>query len=149
MSWRAITEADLLQCISGAELETLRETLLADGQADPVASQITLTVNLVRGYIAACDRNTLGAAGTLPDGLVLPACQIIVVDLNTRAGGVLVDDSGQRAKAKDAALAMLSRDVATCKFAVEDPDSAVQPAAPRPAIDVPTRNWSAANQDGI
>jgi len=103
----------------------MREALLADNQPDPVGFQITLTANYVRGFIAACKQNDLGPAGTLPESLILPAADICIVDLNTRAGGLLIDDSKERSKAKAAAIAMLRHDVATCKFTIEDPDTGI------------------------
>ena len=123
--WREMTEKDLTQRISGTELETLRNILLADNQTDPVEDQITLTTNYVRGFIAACKKNKLGPKGTLPEGLILSAADICIVDLNTRAGGVLIDDSKERSKAKATAIDMLRNDVATCKFTVEDPDTGI------------------------
>ncbi len=147
--WRTMTEADLLQRISGAELETMREVLLGDSQGDPVAAQIALTTDLVRGFVAGCRRNTLGAAGTLPDSLILLAADICIVDLNTRAGGVLIDDSKQRAKSRDMAIDILRSDVATCRMAIEDPDNAGQSAAQSPRISTPDRRWTESLQDGI
>ena len=147
--WREMTEADLLQRISGAELETMRETLLGDTQGDPVAAQIQLTTDLVRGFVAACRENTLGAAGTLPPSLILLAADICIVDLNTRAGGVLVDDSKQRAKARDTAIDILRNDVATCRFSVEDPATGTHATPTKPAISKPDRQWTRERQDGI
>jgi hypothetical protein len=126
MAWREMTEADILQRISGTELDIMRQALLARGQADPVASQIALTTDYVRGFVAAYRRNQLGPAGTLPESLMLPACDILIVDLNTRAGGVLIDDSGERSRSKATAVSMLRNDVATGKFSVEDPGTGTQ-----------------------
>jgi len=147
--WRTMTEADLLQRISSAELDTMRETLLADGQEDPVGAQITLTTDFVRGFVAGCSSNTLGDAGTLPPSLILLAADICIVDLNTRAGGVLIDDSKERAKAKEMAIDILRNDVASCRFAVEDPDGGSQASGSAPAFTPPAPAWSRTNQDGI
>ena len=150
MSWRAITEADLLQCISGAELETLRETLLADGQADPVASQITLTVNLVRGYIAAHSANSLGNDGTLPDALIGPAMDYVAVDVIKRIPGRRIDQA--RDDARKAAIALFEQ-VSAGKYAVEAPDSTAVPSesmsSPTPKITTPTNYFSREQQEGI
>ncbi len=147
--WRAMTEADLLQRISGTELETMRAVLLGDTQDDPVAAQIALTTDLVRGFIAACRENRMGPGGTLPSGLILLAADICIVDLNTRAGGVLIDDSKQRAKARDTAVDILRNDVATCRYAIEDPDTGAHGSATGPAFTIPKRQWTPAHQDGI
>jgi hypothetical protein len=144
-----MTEADLLQRISGTELETMRAVLLGDTQGDPVENQIQLTTDFVRGFIAANRENRMGPAGTLPPSLLLLAADICIVDLNTRAGGVLIDDSKQRAKARDTAIDILRADVANGDFAIEDPDTGAHGSATGPAFTKPDRRWTDANQDGI
>jgi hypothetical protein len=150
MSWRALTEADILQRLSGAELEALREAALADSQADPVAAQIAQTVDFVRGYIAANASNTLGPVDTLPERLILPAVDILCVDISTRAAGMLIDPDGQRAKAKQDAIRLVER-VADGKYAVEAPETATTETASSstPKYITPTSNFNAASQDGI
>ena len=66
MAWRAITEADLLTRISGPELESFREAGLAQNQEDPIAASMTQVTGTIRGYVAACAKNTLGPEGTIP-----------------------------------------------------------------------------------
>src|SRR5688572_3926612 len=115
--WVAITEADLLTQISGDELEALREAALAVAQADPVQPTIDQVTNYVRGRVAACDSNTLGAGNTIPDELLAHAVSIIVYRLMMRPAAATIDDKGgSRKDAHDAAERIL-KDVAACEVA--------------------------------
>ena len=152
MSWRAITEADILERLSGAELSALRAAALADGQADPVAGSISRVTELVRGYVAACASNTLGAVGTVPERLIEPALDLLVVAISARAGGTLMDPTGERAKAKAAAITLLEQ-VAACKFAVDVPatgtESEESVASASPSLSERTLDLQKTDQDGI
>jgi hypothetical protein len=77
-------------------------------------------VDEIRGYVAACGSNTLGPAGTLPPRLIAAALAIFRHRAATRLPGMsgLIDDLRQREY--DDALRQL-RDVAACRFAVEEP----------------------------
>jgi len=149
MAWRDITEADILQRLSGSELDAIRAAALADGQADPVAPAITLASDMVRGYISA-GGSALGAGYTLPERLILPAVDCLVVDISTRAAGLLIDSGGHRAEARKAAIRLFER-VADGRYAVEAPDDADDEtsAALAPAMSTPDRRFSRAAQDGI
>lgn len=125
MAWRSVTESDLLQKLSSDELESLRSAGLAQGQADPVATQISWLVNFVRGYIRANTRNQLGAAGTLPESVILPAIDYLVVEIPSRVAGLLIDLNDTRKTSKDLAV-QLFRDIAAGRFAVEDPDDTTE-----------------------
>ena len=110
-NWVTLTETDLLKYMSGEELTAFRSANSIPGQDDPVAGVITDGTNLVRSYVLQCPRYTLGPDGTVPKSLVMPACWIIVVDIMARAGGAVLDQSGQRGKNYDRAIEML-KDVA-------------------------------------
>ena len=150
MAWRSITEDDVLQQLSGDELAALREAALGDGQDDPVADQVDQVADLVRGYIAANVANTLGEAATIPERLIHSAVAILVVDINKRAGGLLIDPNDARADARKEATRLLER-VADGKFSVEQPSTAGDEteASVSPAVDSPTRLFTDDNQDGI
>jgi hypothetical protein len=150
MAWRAITETDLLQRISGDELEALRASALDDDQTDPVAEHISQTTELVRGYIAACSRNELGADGTIPERLIRAACDLLVVDVSSRSAGLLIDLNDTRKAARDAAIRLLEQ-VAACRFAIEQPDDAGDdsPETPAPSMYDKTLYFSRAAQDGV
>lgn len=120
MAWVNISEADLKTRLSGPELAAFRSAALASGQADPIADLIEQNVNKVRGYIAACQRNTLGADGTIPDKLLGTALSLIVLEVMARAAGIVIDSNDvRRMAAKDATR--LLENVARCQFAIEQP----------------------------
>ena len=121
MSWRKITEADLLTQISGTELEALRGVVLADGQADPVQPSIDAITSKVRGFVAGNIRNDLDAdPAKIPDRLIDAAVSLIIIQIMNRAGGTMIDPNGSRQKSADEAN-RLFRDVAAAKFSITDP----------------------------
>lgn len=120
-TWAAITEANVLTHISGAELEALRAAALADGQLDPLQPSIDQVTATVRGYVAACRDNTVDDdTATIPTRLLDAACDMIVAVIIQRVPGYDLDDV--RADKYDKAIALM-RDVAACKFAVTDPET--------------------------
>lgn len=149
--WRALTESDILQAISGSELEALRESALGEGQADPVELQTAQVVDMVRGYIRG-GGFTLGADDTLPESLIGPAVDLIIVRVGSRVIGTIFDSDGIRRDAAKAAQSLF-RDVATGKFRVESPedvaDVSEQGQITAPRMTTPTRYFDDANQDGI
>ena len=121
MSWVAITEADILTHISGAELSALRAAALADGQADPVQPSIDQVTAQVRGYVAGCSSNTLDSdTTTIPDRLLASACDMVIVAIIGRIPGYELDD--KREDNYDKAIRLMEQ-VASCKFAVTDPET--------------------------
>lgn len=122
MSWRQITEADVLTKLSSPELEAFRATAIADGQTDPIPAAITNVTELVRGYVASNPSNDLDAdnADTVPVRLIPAAVDILVVDIPARAAGTQIDPDDARSKAKAQAIKLLER-VADDKFSIEDP----------------------------
>ena len=150
MAWRAVTEDDLLTRMSGDELAALRESSLGTGQSDPVSEHIDQVTEMVRGYIAAHSANTLGESGTLPERLIRPACDILVMDVSTRSGGILIDISDTRKTAHDNAVRLLEQ-VAQGNYAVEQPETAGDDseAAPSPSLYDRTRNFERTDQEGI
>lgn len=117
MAWIAITESELLTVLSAPELEGYREAALADAQPDPVEPTIAQVVDLVRGYVAACSRNLLGAEGTIPSKLIAPAIDLIAVRVPGRVGK---SPKPGRKDAGEAAIKLLEQ-VAACKYALEEP----------------------------
>lgn len=121
MAWRAITVADLTTRLSGSELEGFRAAALASGQSDPVQPVIDQITDLVRGYIAGCEDNTLGLEGTIPTKLLGPALDLIVPEISKRAAGMILDSKGLRADAAERAMSIL-RDVSRCDLRIEAPE---------------------------
>lgn len=122
MSWRAITEADVLSKMSSPELEAFRATAIAGGQADPITTAIDQVTELVRGYVGSNSKNTVDTDNPtfIPERLISPAVDILVVDIPARAAGVQIDPEDARAKAKAQAVRLLER-VADNKFSIDDP----------------------------
>lgn len=119
MSWIALVEADVLRKLAAPELDAARTAVLDAGQDDPLAGVITEVTREVRARVAACSKNTLGPAGTIPDECEAAALARIRFELSTRLpGGVLMDEDRRRANAD--AIAFL-RDVAACNVAIEQP----------------------------
>lgn len=120
--WRAITETDVVTQISGAELDALREAVLADGQDDPVQPCIDDVTAEVLGYVAASGAELDSDTSKVPDRLIGAAVSKIIILIMTRAAGTMIDPEGARAKAADKANTLL-RDVAAKRFSITDPES--------------------------
>jgi hypothetical protein len=121
MSWITITLSDLLTKWASPEVEAAQTAATATDQPDPVPDVITQVVREVRGYVAACGKNTLGAGETIPDELLGAALSRIRFECATRLpGGPLMDEDRRTANAN--ALSML-RDAAACRIAIVQPDN--------------------------
>ena len=118
MTWRTITEADLLQHISGVELDTFRGVVLGDGQADPIPGYLDAAAKEAASFAAAAGYE-VGASGTAPAELIAPCCARVVVQLMARAAGSLIDPDGVRQKASDQALTRF-REVQAGKFQLSE-----------------------------
>ena len=135
MAWRTVTENDLKQKFSGDELEAVRSAGLADGQADPIPGHLKNVTDFVRGYIKAWPPNKLGAEGTLPERLILPAIDYLVVEVCSRVAGLLIDLNDTRRQARKDALALFDR-VATGRYAIESPTVEVDEGEPGSAAEL-------------
>lgn len=153
MSWRAITEADVLTQISGAELEAIRAAALADDQDDPVAPTITQVTMEVRGYVAGCTENQLDADETkIPEELVGHAVALFVEKFIGRPAGLSIDPAGVRERAVARAHSVL-RDVSKCDFKIVQPETPTteEISSPGPKFGTrrPRRFDREISQDGI
>jgi Ni,Fe-hydrogenase III component G len=138
MSWRAITEADVLRKISGDELEAVRAAALANAQADPLAGTITDITKMVRGYVAACSNNSLDATlTTIPEELMDAAIALLVPKLMARVAGLSIDKEDVR-KTDSANALQLMRDVAACRFAIVQPEDVSDEEVASPSPRFPT-----------
>jgi hypothetical protein len=143
MTWRAPTETDILNAgCSGAELTAFRGAALASGQADPLAGQIAIVVNFMRGYIARCPNvdMTTKDDGTIPECGILTFCDIIVPIIQGRPAGALIDPNGIRLDARGNAMKWLT-DAARCLVAVDEvpPPDAPGAPIPKPLYNTPRR----------
>lgn len=150
MAWRALTETDIKTRLSGPELAAFRAVALATGQTDPVAAVITQVTDLVRGYIAACPSNRLGEEGTIPTKLIGPSVDMMVIEIQSRAAGKVIDPDGNRKEANRTAMSIL-RDVAACRFGIEAPEdeSEEQAANNTPTFFGREFAFQRTHQDGI
>lgn len=150
MSWNTLTETNVLTKLSGPEISAMKTAALQNGQANPLTGIISQVVKEIRGYIAACARNTLGEGETIPDELEGAAISRIRFELATRlpVASLLTED---RKTANANALAML-RDVAACRFNVVQPVAAAADQAPGSSAEVvteTTRRATRAKLDGL
>jgi hypothetical protein len=122
MSWITLTPDSVLSVLSAPERQGITTAALAEGQtADGLlAVQITETIDEVRGYVAACAGNKLGPAGTIPPRLRSVTLFLLRYRIFSRVPGL---DSllGKSREEEWKNAQTLLRDVAACRFAVEDP----------------------------
>lgn len=130
MAWKTLTVEAIENRLTAPEMTALTneakketqepETILADAIA-------AVTVE-VRGYVAACARNILGPAGSIPDELESAALALLRRHLFTRLPGMrrLFDELRQR-ETEDALQRL--RDTARCDFAIVPPEEAGDQAA--------------------
>jgi len=149
MAWITLSITDVKPKLAGAELSALQTAALSAGQSDPVVEMIAEVINEVRGYVAACNRNILGAGATIPDKLKSAALAMIRYRAATRLPGkaFLSED---RVRENEAAI-HLCEQVAACKFAIEEPDTASTEriSQPAPSVSGNDRTFTRTTQDGI
>lgn len=115
MSWITLASADVLAQFSAAE----KTAYDAVSGADKLPDIIVSVSNQVRGYAAV--KNTLGAAGTIPDSLEGVAIAIIRFRfLNGLPSKTLLTDD-RRTEYNDALKVL--QDVAAGKFIIDNPAS--------------------------
>jgi hypothetical protein len=161
MGWIPIVEKDVLIRLSASELSAFRTAATGSGDTDPVAECIQDAVELCRRYVAGCPMNLLAAGELIPAGLKKPVCDIIALDIQSRAAGLILDPDGQRRKNADRAYKILE-DVAACRIKVEKPGlsssdipntapSPVQPGIVNPSIHSKQRHtqFGRREQNGI
>lgn len=84
-AWLTITPADLDAYLVGAQVAALRESALADGQADPFTVIAPDVIARIRNKVKSCQRNKLSATpNTVPPELKTQAVCLILVAMQTR-----------------------------------------------------------------
>ena len=148
MSWSTITDADIATRLAGPEVDALRETALADDQADPVTEVVSQVVDEVRGYVAA-GGYTLGAGATIPRKLLATALALARYRCASRLPTTAFVTEPRTQEYRDA-IRLLDR-VADGKFAIEEPDEASSETSsgPSPSFETPSNVFQPANQDGL
>lgn len=122
MSWITISADDVARRLAAAELSALKTAAKASGQdGDTILEEaINDVTTQVRGYVAACSRNVLGEAGTIPDECKGAALALVRDYLFTRLPAMKALNDELRQKETERATQQL-RDVAACKLAIVAP----------------------------
>lgn len=147
MAWTTLNESQLEDLLSGAEKAALK-AFLASGQENPVPGILARVAGLVRGKIAANDKNTLGEGDTLPATLLDSALVIARHRLLNRLPMPALLTEGRRNEYRDA-MKILD-DVASGGMAVERPDSPTEEttASATPRWKARTRRYRHCQEDG-
>lgn len=149
MAWITLTEDDIITKLSGPEKAAMNSAALQALQTAPLPEVIEQIVKEIRGYVAACARNTLGDGLTIPDELLGAAVTRVRFELATRlpVPSLLTED---RRRANETAITLL-RDVAACSFAIVAPATPTsdEVGAPSPQWSVRDRQFGRSQQDGI
>jgi hypothetical protein len=137
MSWITLAESDVITKLSGPEIAAMKTAALQAAQANPLPEVIAQVVKEIRGYVAACAQNQLGDGETIPDELLGAAISRVRYELATRlpVASLLTED---RRTANADALTRL-RDVAACRFAIEQPATPSDQVITGPAVEVVTK----------
>ena len=134
MSWRVITEADVLTQLSGDELEKLQTLSLADDQVDPLPGIMTQVSDEVRGYVRGNSANKMDTSPKLPPEVIGAAITISRWRLCGRlaiGGSAQLLMTPQREKDYSDAIEFLKL-VAKGEIAVEQPESEITETAEEP-----------------
>lgn len=119
MAWVTITADDVVSRINGTESNAYRVKSMAAGDQDPLPEIVTGEVQYMRSRIAANPRNVLGAAGTIPDGLLPQLLSLVIYRL---IGRYPIGVSEDRRRAYNDARTDLE-DIAKGTIRVENPTS--------------------------
>ncbi len=121
MSWRTLTDDDLVAYLSQREVAVYRASA---GSDDVVRPTLEATTSLVRSYVRTAGVRLAAAENEIPASLVPPAIDYAVYDLLKRFRLPVGED--RRTARKDAMA--LFHDVASRRFSVEPADEVVDTA---------------------
>lgn len=147
MSWITLTEAKFLQHCTGAETTAIKSAALGTGQTEPLTDTLVKVVQEVRGYVAACGRNSLGDGVTIPAELEGAAYALVRYRALNRLPVKTLLTETRITEYKDAQT--LLRDVAACRFAIEQPATVSSQVIGSPSPHYSGRDASFKRQDGI
>lgn len=150
MAWIALTESKVEARLTKPELTALLTAARQTDQTDAglLAAAISTVTSEVRGYVAACNKNTLGESGTIPEELESAALALIRRHLFTRLPGMRsLYDSIREQETKDALDRL--RDTAACKFAIVPPVTAAPEQASGPGVQVISSRPRVATREGL
>ena len=135
MAWITLTTDDVQRRLAAQEYTALLNAAkqVSQDPADLVAEAIAEITGKVRGYVAACQKNTLGDGQTIPSELKASALALVRDYLFTRLPGMRSLNDDLRQKETERAVDEL-RDVAACKLAIVPPQTPDAEQAGGPAI---------------
>ena len=120
MAWSELTDSEIKSRLSHAEVEAIEETGGGDDRLPGIIDQVT---ELVRSRVAACSRNTMGTAGTIPAECKHAAAAIARHNLiNTVPTGYTITE--ERENEYRDALQFLDK-VADCKVGIAGADGTI------------------------
>lgn len=125
MSWRAITEADLLTILDGDEVSLYRERATSDAGVDPISALIENAVNEARDRIRSNRDNVLAAGSTVPAGMIAR----VLILIRHRLLTVCKISIGEDRRKEYEAAENFFRDVSKGSVAVPQPDDITTEAA--------------------
>lgn len=129
MSWRELTEDDVLGVLNVAETEAYQFSVIGDDQ-NPREDAIRGVVQQCRGYIGDFASNQLAEGLTLPERVILPALHLVRVELMNRLDITVSED---RRMAARAAMRFFER-VSEGKVAIERPEGATEETGSSPIM---------------
>ena len=139
-NWRKVTEDDLAATLAQAEVDAYRRSGPQDG-SDPVARLIASTADYVRGLVACNGAVRMGPAGTIPNGLVIPAMDYAMGKVLVRISRPLNDDRREALRKAQELFEKIAKGEITPESYTEDGelDEDARPATSPMADDGPPR----------
>jgi hypothetical protein len=144
MSWRELTEDDILGVLSAGEIAGYQVASPGQGQ-DPMQDAIAGVVGMCRGYIADNPSNRLEEGMTLPERVMLPAKHLIRVELLTRLD---LEVSEDRRRAATQAIRFFER-VSEGKVAIEQPTGDIEQADAHQTMETISKNERQATREKL
>lgn len=130
MSWRTLTETDMLAALSATEVEAYQRS---DGYTDVLPRILNDTAELIRSYCRSHGNIRLSPqAGTIPASLVAPATDYAVFQLLKRMPVRILE---ARSAAKDDAIRIF-RDIADGRITPESYGAAPDAASGKVSIEM-------------
>jgi glycerate-2-kinase len=145
MAWITLDETNVQTRLTGPELSALKSAALAPGQVNPLPEIIAKVIQEVRGRVAACQLNRIGAGSTIPDELTESALAIIRYRLLTRLPVASLLTDARREEYRDA-LRLLA-DVAASHFRIEQPSTPTTQIISGPATEVASKSERKATRE--
>lgn len=119
MSWIALTADHVKARLAEDELLAIEGT--GGGNGDRLSAIIAQVTALVRSKVAACHKNDLGTAGTIPEECLHAAATLAKHDVRASVPSTGGEDEGDLRKEEYRGAMDFLRDVAACQIGIENP----------------------------